>query len=231
MAFPTAEEVMLRFRREVDDRLSDPTDTSDDADRLWENAEIYQYMNEAQYEVARATRGLLRNSTLAVTAGNPYVTVYGLLEVLSLESASTYQRLEERNDSERVAVGSDYGISYASFSDSSTGTPRYYSLDKMANRIRLTPVPVADDTFNLTAIALPRTEIEDGDDELPFSDPKDIRLVLHYMKALAYDKQDTDVLDRPLSEAFRAKFTLEAAERELELERLRSRPRAVRFSY
>lgn len=225
----TAKEIMLRFRREVDDRLSDPDDLTDDSDRLWENAEIYQYMHEAQYATARKTRGLLRIFSVPTIVGQPYVSVVGAIQVLSAVLTTSWQVLTERNSGEVMGTSSDYG-SVSSYNPGSTGTPAYFSLDALAERLRLTPIPVVAEPLEITMIALPRNEITDGADPCAFTDPKDLRILLHYMKYLAYDKQDTDVFDKSTSEDFKAKFEADGAQRELELERLRRRPATVRYA-
>jgi hypothetical protein len=225
----TAEQVMLRFRREVDDRLSDPDDLTDDADRLFTNDEIYEYIHEAQYETARATRGLLYVYTVPVVAGEPLVSVPGIIDVLDVELVSTRRALTERNRSEALVTTDDYGNVSTNVSRTAVGIPQHYTLDAVAGRMRLSPIPSADDSLEITMITLPRVAVTTGTDPTAFADPKDLRLVLMYMKYLAYDKQDTDTLDGRKSDDYRDEFEEQALKRESEISRTRRRPGVVAY--
>lgn len=236
MAAPTALELLTLFRREVDDIL--PTvDSTDDSDRLWKNAEILGYIDEAQHELARRTQAFLYVFRLPVVTGAAYVPLPSWLyeiQMVELVTANVTLRDANRVDGSKPLPLSDYG-SLRSFADTragwnSTGTPMFFAMDAMQKQLRLGPVPSSDDTLEITGLTLPRTPLESMSDMSVFEDKRDIRLLLHFAKYLAYDKQDVDVLDKETSNTFLAKFLAGAKERELELNRFRMAPSPIRYN-
>lgn len=230
MAYPTALELNERFRREVDDSLP-VGDSSDDSDRLWKNVEVYGYLDEAQHALAKRTRALLYTFIAPVTAASPFVSlpswVHDIQAVALVIGART---LVPYNRNSASNVTDDYNNSRASFSFSDTGTPKAYVADYVAKQLRLVPIPVATDTLEISAVTVPRSPLARDTDVCVFEDPEDLRLLLHFAKSLAYDKQDADVFDKTTADRYEAKFEAGAAKREQEINRLRRTPGTVRYN-
>ena len=140
---------------------------------LWEDPEVYGYMNAAQEMFCRFTDGINDSSSsvtqLVVTANSPTVDLDpSLRRIRQARLLSTNQFLTILNP-EDVELGNfvydDYGIQRSSGLDlTATGTPRYLITGMDDTAARLSPIPVADDTIALVVQRLPITAIEDDAD-------------------------------------------------------------------
>lgn len=231
MLILTADALLNQFRREVDDLLEGVDSSNPDSENLWSNAECYFYMGEAQSELARLTRSLFHVFTLPITA--TVATTYLPRWVQHIRYArllTANRELQERNLNESMRIVQDYGNSTLGpslFTD--TGIPQCYIRDQRSNQLRLYPIPTADDTLELSCSILPRIEIETGTEPLAFTEARDLRLILLYMKKLAYEKQDADTFDPTKALNYKAQFEQGILERASEMENRRRRPGTVSY--
>jgi hypothetical protein len=218
----TSEQLMLRFRREVADTLEGVDADNPDSENLWKNASVYEFMDEAHFRVAEELESLYHQFEIAVTADEPYVNLPAwVIEIRAARLTTAQVDLHQTNLNSPIGRHDDYGVSatVSSF-HTSTGTPRYFVRDAKAKRLRLSPIPTADDTLELYVTSLPRYSITDGSAQVLFTHPREQRLMLHYMKYLAYGVQDADGFDPKASEKFYLLFEKEALERAGEIENM-----------
>jgi hypothetical protein len=226
----TADELNALFRREVDDIIADST--LGDEDRLWKEVDVYGYITEAVDKVARKTGGLTKVLTLAFSDGEPLVYLpRAMLDIREARVVGQDSMLTEINahESARGMVTDAGFVSQGMFGDN-VGTPRYYTRDYERKALRLTPIPNVDGTIELQCAATVSVPFISGM-PLPLLDPPDTRLILHYMKFLAYRKHDVATLDTKKSDDFKALFDEEIVDRECEVRRIRRAPGVVRMDW
>jgi hypothetical protein len=93
----------------------------------------------------------------------------------------------------------------------------------------LYPAPTDDDILQLTAL-IGTVEMQLGM-PMPFQHPKDIRLILEWMKHLAYSKKDVDTFDAAASTRYEQWFNKHVLDRRYECQRIRRAPSAAKFSW
>lgn len=223
----TSDAFVLQFRDEVADTFAVE---HTGADALWSDSEIYEYLNEAAETLASETQGVFSEFTLPVEADEPFVRLPANrvldIELAKLVTAKTV--LRERNIQRRAAYN-DYGIRSTFNWEDSTGTPREFTLGMRPGYLRLIPIPTEADSLYINATVMP-PEVYPGA-PLPYQERKDRRLLLHYMKFLAYGKHDADAFNPELRDEFYGYFVEGAKARKSELNRRRRTPGVVRFSW
>ncbi|HEY9471114.1 MAG TPA: hypothetical protein VIQ76_16025 [Propionibacteriaceae bacterium] len=181
---------------------------------LWEDSEIYGYMNAAQEMFCRFTDGINDSTTsatqLTVTTGTPTVDLDpSLRRIRQARLLSTNQFLTILNP-EDVELGNfvydDYGIQRSSGIDlTATGTPRYLITGMDDTTARLSPIPIEDDTISMVVQRLPLVMVEGASDDLEVAE-RHHRYLLWWMQHLAHLKQDAEAYDRARSQMFRDMF-------------------------
>jgi hypothetical protein len=227
----SAEQLKDKFRDEVDDPEEGVSTSEPDSENLWSNAEIYGYMNEAQHRWAEDTLALQTLFTLTIPADTRHVKLHErILNVRLVQLVSSTRWLKERNFNEKLIV-SDYGQQTAEPMIMSTrvAAPLYYSLDVLSGYITLDSTQETEDALTIYASARPRTNL-DSVQIIEATDPTDLRLIMHYMKYLAYDKQDADAYDKRLSADFYNKYENGVTMRKTQFEQRRRRAGTVRYS-
>jgi hypothetical protein len=227
----TTDELNARFRLDVADPLEGVDDTEADSESLWKEHEIYDYMTEAADAVARDTRGLYKLLELPVSAGESKVVLPRSVLELRLARLVGQNRIVFDANQNDIAYGArvcDYGEWLPLSGFNATGTPRMYARDRVKKALVLSPVPTQDDTLECQCVVTLATPLLCGM-PLPFLERPDIRLMLHFMKYLAYAKQDADTLDLARSESFKSRYDAEATEREVTLRRQRRMPSPIRM--
>lgn len=220
----TADELLRHFRADVGDAV---------APYLWEDWEAYGYMTEgfdALLKTANVQTTVLR---LSFANGVPTVALpKSLLHIRAMRVVG-HGPLRAASATERAAVRSnDYGAPWPGEDSMFTGTgmPQFYVRDYERRALRLVPIPNLDGTIELqgtTTVSLP---MDDGA-ALPSTDAEDLRLVLHYMKYLAYTKHDAETEDLVRSSHHEARFRAGAEERESRLRNYRRPPGVVRMEW
>ena len=196
------------FRSRIDDPES--PGEGDSSDCLWSNAEIYQYMDIAQKRFARDTY-ILKDSTtssvcaVTVTADTATVSLSPLIidiERARLASSGRYLTLRKIQDmqDEEVENSYDYGFTTLSKWEDVTGSPRILIMNWEEDVGRLAPVPVDNDTINLSVVRLPLEDITGTNVDLEVTNTEYQYVMLEYMMHLAYGKHDADTYD-PQKEA------------------------------
>ena len=231
LAFST-DELMRVFRDEVDDVITDQNGS--DFGCLWKNREVYGYMTEACDAV------MSRTDTKYSTIRLPFVadqkTVRLPSYVLDIRSARYVERntdLEHLNANDTgFGYGDDYGLprgrSVGLFGES--GPPRAFVRDYDTKALRLVPTPNTLGTIELQCTVTISVPFEEGM-PLPLLDVKDQRLVLHYMKSIAYRKQDAETEDLTRAREFSALYENGVEDRKVRLRNNRRSPGVVRMAW
>lgn len=209
--------LLARFRLDVSDVA---------APYLWSDAEIYSYMDEAQKMFCRLQGGIADASsaltTLAVTAGDTWVTLSP--KILKL-------RFAQRADGREVTVLNfedvQFGRSGVRF-DMATGPLSTVVAGMEKDKLRCVPVPVADDTLQLTIYRLPLTDITTTGQTLEVDELHHTALLL-WMKYLAHSKQDAETYDRGRATQFEGQFRVYCEQARQERERREHKYREVLY--
>jgi hypothetical protein len=235
MGVVTTTDIVNRFRSEVDDIIRG-TGANADNDVLWKCGEVDGYLNEAVNQVATETLSLYKTFDIPYLAANgPYVrlpTGYEVLDIDVIYLVTARRLITERNAVDRIHHHNDYGYYGGEEGwEIATGKPRHFTRDFKMNQIRLWPAPAPDmdDTMQITAV-IGAVDMQPGMPS-PFQSPKDIRLILTWMKHLAYGKKDADTFDADATTRYKNDFENDAAKRKYECQRLRRAPSSVRFSW
>lgn len=228
----TPAELLDRFRAEVAD-----LNLSGDADCLWSDEEIYDYMDDAQKQFARETRCFVDSesaalTTVAVTANDPWVPLNPrIIRILDahLVTPRRDMRLIKKADVSRYWTSCDYGNYGLSNWRYATGTPHAIITDMMAGKGRLLPIPLENDTIQFTVERLPLKDVTEESAALEVTERQHQLILIHWMKHRAYDKQDADTYDSVKSSSFAAQFRERCREIHNELGRLRRPAGTVRY--
>jgi hypothetical protein len=232
MLAQTADGLNAIFRQEVDDILLGTPPS--DADRLWKDVEVYNYMTEACDAVARDTLGLFKTMQITLVPNQQvYKLQPGVLDIRSARTLTFGNMLTEHNVDDYAGVKIwDYGQPLIGSTGvfSAVGVPVQYMRDYDNRAIRLIPIPAAADTLELQCVVTPMLQMAAGM-PVPFTDTVDQRLLLLKMKALGYAKHDADTFDAQRSQAFAQEYEARARERQVERRRVRRAPGAVRMEW
>lgn len=223
----TTDDLAKIFRSEVDDPIA-LTVAPLDADRLWKDADVYQYMTEAGDAVARFVDGIYKILQLPLTAGVQLVPLpKHVLHVREARLVTAQLRLKPLNINEAANMaGDDYGIRVQNQFWTMTGVPRYFVRDYDRRGILLAPIPTSADTIEMQCTGTLGAPLQAGM-MLPFAEAPDLRLMLLYMKYLAYRKHDAETYDRELSDSFKKQFDYDAMMRKELLESYRRTPGTI----
>lgn len=220
--FATVSDELLRFFRAESDDTVEPY--------LWADWEAYGYMTEAFDALLKQTEVQYRVLRLPFAAG--VATVPLPARVLHLREVHIDGRkLDPANaNAPGFEHADDYGriASAPSALFDSSGEPEFYVRDYESKALRLVPIPAAAGTLEVQAsvsIAMPMAE----GIPLPTTDAEDLRLVLHYMKHLAFQKHSADTEALVRAKWHLGEYTAGAAEREARLRNYRRTPGTVRM--
>jgi len=231
----TPAELLVLFRQDVDDEDGGVGG----ADFLWSDDEFYRYLDRGHKAFVRITH-ILKTATvtaltdLVVTADDPIVTPDSNILHATRAKLVLGTRPLDIIPFEELDMGfltNDYGLHVASNWELITGTPRFLITNWDESVWRLAPIPIVSDTLKLIATYLPTVDITEAskDDTPAVSVLDDQMIMLDYAKYLAYRKQDADVYDITLSDAFLASFKRDANDRKIELKLKRHQSQPVRY--
>lgn len=223
MLAETADDLLLLLRDELDDTV---------APYLWSDRNLFAYLTEASDKLAEDTDGLYALVTVPVIAGTAVVPLpKHVLKIRSARLLSTGRAIFGSNTNAGTTIGDDYGrITASELFDSNAGTPRTYVGDYDPGAIRLVPIPDANDELELQCTVKLEFPVESGDD-VPFQDTGDQRLLIHHMKASAYNKHDAETYDPQRSGMYARIYAAGAEERKTKLRNYRRPPGTVRMEY
>jgi hypothetical protein len=197
-------EIELSTRRTLDDNTT--------GDRLWSQAEILEYAQDAENEAAERA-GLLLDNSSAFTdiAVNTSTALYTLSNTIT-EVRSAIMALGTKplmRTSEKVL-----DLSFASWR-SKTGTPRSYFVSA-TNEIRVYPQPIVTDTINMTVARFPNIPmLTTGSPEI---DARDHPGLLEWILYRAYMKNDSETLNVDKALDHKANFVKIFGEKETRVE-------------
>lgn len=222
MLVATTTECLAKFRYEVDDESTDAP--------LWSDTEAYSYMSEAADKVAKDVEGGYRLINLPITAEDYLFRLSpNVLHIRGVRVLSTGKMLTPANyNSLGNNITSDYGITVTNVVIGRTGSLCYYVRDYAPGKLLLVPAPVADDTLEIECTTTQAIPLEAGM-VMPFMDTTDQRLLLTWMKKLAYEKQDSDTMDLSRAELFEKQYKAEALERKSALRSYRRTPGVIQM--
>ncbi len=195
------------FRREMRDPEfpgSDEDPDAPDADSLWSDDDIKDYMDVAQEELCQRIDVLPDSSSfsLSVKAGDEYAEADALITKLRHGYSTTTKRrivATTVQEMERGYVGNDYGLDTVGSWRDSTGSILFLLTDETFGQYRLVPIPAVAETIQLTVYRLPEIRIADGG---PLEVPDQFRRnLLLKMRAEGYRKNDAET--RQIKEAER----------------------------
>lgn len=220
MIAETARDMVDALRLRLDDAV---TPGASEADKLWKDAELFSYVNIACAEFADITENLRRVVTITVTANQPTVALPAyVLEIDNVTLVSTGARLCEYN-----SLSSGYGTE-GMFAPS-VSTPRRFSRDAGVGVLTLYPTPSADDAINVSCSITMREPLE-SDDDIPFQQIIDQRLLMVRAMAEAYMKQDAETYNPRRANELKNEFYAQANERTLVERRRRRQAGTVKMS-
>jgi hypothetical protein len=218
----TPEQLIERFRSDVADTAKP---------YLWSVDEVEEFVVEAEREFYRLIGGIRDATTdvtqLALTAGEAAVPYdESILAIHSARLASTGARVHMLSyDDVFGDTNVQLPFSLSTINDTGNVCAVVKGLDD--NQLRVIHVPAVDDVLMLVV------------DRLPTDDPLEVgeftankihhRQFLHWMKHLAYDKQDADSFDKGKADDFGARFERYCGQVKLELERQRHKPRLIAY--
>lgn len=191
----TVEELLDQVRLDLDD----PKFSGVDTDSRWKDAELLSYLNRAVDEAC------LRARLIEDTGKSPWGKI-------AVKTGKAEYPLDERVlRIRRAKLEADWeplrkvGYSYLDYRNADwekeSGPPVYFVQDFGGNKIRLAPIPTADDDLILTVqrkqsepLTLDELECEP---EIPSHHHYQL---LHYVQYLAYARRDDDSGDEKLAD-------------------------------
>ncbi len=227
-----ARDLISQFRVEVADPLVPGGNAATpDEDSLWKDSELLGYLNEAQREVVRRTYPLFGRRRFPVRANDPYVRLpddyMAQRRVRLLDSRYTLTAVNANELEQQIRE--DYGArSYHNWENAGPGQPNVAVFDDSPGEIRLVPEPAEDDTLELLYFRWPDL-IERMSTPLDLDHRHYMRAMLHWMKVLAYRKQDADAMDLERAQVFGLEFQREVDRIYGEQRREHRRPGTVRY--
>lgn len=232
----TARQLIEVFRNEVDDPyVPGGQDARPDADSLWKDQEILGYLDEAQIELSRRTLMFNDSRKIPYDAGDEllahpkgYIEFRRAYAIDGTQRTPVYFRsVEEMSHS----LADDYGLQPQADWISETGwPPRFLIGDYVHGSFKLVPAPDKAGEILLLYYSHPVLNTLGGlVQKVPFEYGHHIRALLHWMKHLAYQKQDADTLDNRLSEKYEIAFERAALGIDSDEKRGRRNPGTVQY--
>lgn len=192
------------FRKEVND-LRDPP--------LWTDDEVYSYMDDAQKMFCRLGGGIADSSTpeitiVSATEDEEFSDIDPrILKIRSARRASDQRRVDILNfeDLESMNPIDDYGIQHNFTLTSRSGPITAMVVGMEQDRVRWISIPQADEDILLIVYRLPLETISKEGQNLEIQEQHH-RHLMHWMKALAYQKQDAETFDRGKAAEFESRY-------------------------
>lgn len=207
----TSSDLLIAFRAEMVDIVMP---------YLWEDAEIFSFIDEAQTLICRETVGIADARTPAVTQINVvpgtdwYTTHSSILNIRNITRGDTGIKVD-------MLTAEQANTASVVFLPTLLGPVKKVVLGLDAHAIRIAPMPNETVTLNLAVYRLPLVPITDiGDQMLEIDIQHHVNLML-WMKHRAYDKQDAETFDRRKSEEYEQRFKAYCARVSQEMQRAR----------
>lgn len=240
----TPSELKDRFRLDVDDTVGG----SNGDDYLWSDTEIYDYMDEGQRMFVRRTEILRKTHpftpamteiTYTAPVGDP-VNQDGFITFNSKIIRPLRARMTTASNRDPLKICTmenldegffirDYGTIFTQDWQEKSGPARFLITNMQEDMWRLVPIPIVDDTVELTVLHMPEENVTASGAALVVTEREDQGTIKLWMKKLAFEKQDADTYDKELSLKFEAAFEKKADERSREVRRSRFRHQGMRY--
>lgn len=230
-----ASQLIDSFRGEVDDpRVPGGQVQNPDADSLWKDSEIIGYLREAQVELARRTLMFNEAEKVPFQADDDtlkYPDGYlDLRQAYVIDGANHHPLVLRNVDEMHQALTDDYSLRTTTNWISEEGwPPRFLVGDFYHGAFKLVPIPDKGGQIQLLYYSYPVLSGVGLTTQIAYDQVHHIRALLHWMKHLAYQKQDAETLDLRRSESFAAQFEQAAVRIEGESKRGRRRPGTVQY--
>lgn len=201
---------------------------------LWQDWEVFAYMDDAQTMFCRHGFGIADATTeevvlVPIVAGEEWADVHeSILTIRKAELVSTNRPLDIRDINDAGTTEDDYGVIFNASTEHRPGVVRGIVVGEEYNKARWVGVPVADDTARLTVYRLPLVQITGKDQELELRREHHYAL-LDWMKARAYGKQDAETFDRARAQECENRFMAYCEKARKEWERYKHKPRAIKY--
>ena len=171
---------------------------------LWLDEEIDEYANDAVEEACRRSNLIVDSSSnvavIDASANDEYLTLDpSIIYVRRVTRASTGTALAPR-------VSRSMDESVPGWENTTAGTTIVFVPDWETGKLRLWPPTSVDETFRMTVIRTPLTEMVEDEDE-PEIAPRFHRALLDWMLHLGYLKQDADTFDPKKAAQHEERFT------------------------
>lgn len=232
MLAANADALVTLFRSEVDDAIVDIS--GGDAVLLWKHAEVYAYLTEACDRLLKDTDSQYRVRTFPFAAQQAVIPLPA--EILHIRQARLIGRNSPVDPANANALGfgetDDYGLRLFGTPNlfEGTGVPRRYVRDFDAQALRLVPIPMEADVLELQCTANISLPVGQGA-ALPTNDAEEQRLLLHFMKWKAYEKQDAETQDMVRARYYQTQYETGALKRKTDLLNQRRAPGVVRMAF
>jgi hypothetical protein len=190
----TSSDVLVLFRSEMADKVEP---------YLWDDEDVFGYMDDAHTMFCRKTDGILDSSTDAVTLvpvvpGTDSITLHS-----SIKRIRAVSRLDNGRDLD-IINRTDMPLRRWYF-DGVPGTVKALVIGTEAHKARVFPLSSETVNLRLEVQRLPLVPITTDGDQAFEIDAEHHRHLLLWMKHLAYLKQDTETYDRTKAEEFETK--------------------------
>lgn len=204
---------------------------------LWTDDEVWRYANDAYRMFVRLTGGIADFTSdltqLALSAGTDiYDLNKAILRITQATLLSTGQDVAVKNytDLQKMYMGvTDYGQYRTLNMNNTPGEVRVMVIGMQKNKTKVIQIPTVDDTIAMMVYRLPTVAIVDETHTLDDVEEDHHLPLLHWMKHLAYLKQDAETFDKTRSEEAGAKFRNYCVEAKAELERYKHKTRVVQY--
>lgn len=202
-----------RFRLDTGDELKPGDGSEPDADCLWKDSEIFEYLNDAQVALARKTNALRDVHDVALSVGVSQYTLPTYIHrpryAKSLAAGERRIYLLNGLDDHNYG-GEDYGVPRQVFEEAATGPVEALIFDEKTNRIRAAPTPTVAETVRIFVFRLPKNAVKDDTCPLEFADERFKPALLSHMKMSAYNKHDADTQNKQEAQKFELMYEREA---------------------
>jgi hypothetical protein len=222
---------------ELKDRYRSDVRDTDSSTPLWSDADIYDYMDDAQKMFCRLQGGIADTTTdsickISYAANDQYKAISPLiLKIRQVVRESDQLEVEVLNfeDLQMHALADDYGFQPPYKIDSTPGEVRAIVVGMQEGMIRLVRFPTAADSLRLTVYRMPLVDITTTGNQTFEIAAVHVRPLLYWMKHLGHLKQDAETYDKGRADMFEALFRQYCDQAKAEREKREHKYRTVGY--
>ena len=197
--------------------------------RLWSDDEIWLYAGDAHRQFVRLTGGIADFTSdatrVTVTTGEDQAPLDpSLLRIMTAYRVSDKAPVQVINQTDELTRNIVINLN-----DPQPGPVQYLLVGRQKHVAQWVCLPVEDDEVQLSVYRLPLSVINgDGQTITDVDEEHHIHLIA-WMKHLAYMKHDAEAMDLQKANEYGNQFREYCAQVKLEWERMKHKPRAVRY--